>query len=106
MDKVILVYSTTPNFETAQKIAQELVGKKLAACVSMMPGLQSVYRWQGAVEKATEVCLMIKTTQQRFLALSEELTALHPYEVPELIAVSVTAGLPSYLKWVKDESAS
>ncbi len=106
MDDVLLVYSTTPNFETAEKIAQELVGKKLAACVSMIPGVQSVYHWQGNVEKATEICLMIKTTRHRFSALSEALMALHPYEVPELIAVDVTAGLPSYLQWVKDESAS
>lgn len=106
MDKVMLVYSTTPDIEIAEKIAQELVGKKLAACVSMMPGVQSVYRWQETVEKAAEVCLMIKTTQARFSALSEALTALHPYDVPELIAVSVAEGLPAYLQWVKAESAS
>lgn len=106
MDNVMLVYSTTPDLDTAKKIAQALVGQKLAACVGMLPGLQSVYRWQGAVHEAAEVCLMIKTTQDQFAALSETLTTLHPYEVPELIAVSLADGLPSYLQWVKDETGA
>ncbi|NLC23754.1 divalent-cation tolerance protein CutA [Oxalobacter vibrioformis] len=106
MDNVMLVYSTTPDLDTAKKIAQALVGEKLAACVGMMPGYQSVYRWQGAVLEASEVCLMIKTTKNQFAALSEKLVALHPYDVPELIAVPVTAGLPSYLQWVKDETSA
>jgi periplasmic divalent cation tolerance protein len=104
MDKVMLVYSTTPDLETAEKIARELVGKKLAACVSMMPGIRSVYRWRGAVEDAAEICLMIKTTQRLFPALSEKLVTLHPYDVPELIALPVSDGLPAYLQWVKDET--
>jgi len=104
MDNVILVYSTAPDLDTAEKIAQTLVGEKLAACVGMTTGYRSVYRWQGKVEEASEVCLMIKTTQDRFAALSEKLVALHPYDVPELVAVPVTAGLPSYLQWVKDET--
>ena len=106
MDKVILVYSTTPDMNTAEKIAEQLVGEKLAACVSMMPSVQSVYRWQGTIEKASEVALMIKTTQQLFSALSEKLVAIHPYDVPELVAVPVVDGLPSYLQWVQDETAS
>ncbi len=105
MDTVLLVYSTAPDGETAKKIAQGLVEKKLAACVSMVPGLLSVYRWQGAVEEATEVCLMIKTTQRQLLALSEQLVAMHPYDVPELIALSVTDGLPAYMQWVREETA-
>jgi len=106
MNKVILVYSTAPDVAVAEKLAEQLVGEKLAACVSMMPGVQSVYRWQGAVEKAFEVGLMIKTTERQFSSLSEKLVALHPYDVPELIAVPVTVGFPAYLQWVQDETAS
>ena len=106
MDNTILIYNTVPNEETAQKIAEELVGRQLAACVSMVPGLRSVYRWQGKVEQATEVCLMIKTTVERLEALQAELLSLHPYTVPEIIAVPITGGLPAYLQWIVDETAS
>ena len=106
MDNTILIYNTVPNEETAQKIAEELVGKKLAACVSMVPGLKSVYRWEGKVEQANEICLMIKTTSDRLEELQANLLALHPYTVPEIIAVPITGGLPTYLQWIVDETSS
>lgn len=102
--QVIIVYSTAPDEETARRIAQTLVEQKLAACVSLIPGLHSVYRWQGAVEEATEIGLMIKTTQECFSMLSSLLTSLHPYDVPEIIALPVVDGLNSYLQWIKDET--
>jgi len=105
MDKVMLVYSTAPDGDIATKIARELVEQRLAACVSVMPGVQSIYRWQGAVEEASEVCLMIKTTEARFPELSRVMLSLHPYDVPELIAVPVADGLPAYLQWVREEAA-
>ncbi|MDL2283792.1 divalent-cation tolerance protein CutA [Oxalobacter sp. OttesenSCG-928-P03] len=105
MEKVLLVYSTAPDQETAKRIARELVEGKLAACVSMVPAIHSVYRWQGKVEEATEVCLMIKTTLNRLSELSGRLVALHPYDVPELIAVPVSDGLHSYMQWVREETA-
>ncbi|MDR0934457.1 MAG: divalent-cation tolerance protein CutA, partial [Burkholderiaceae bacterium] len=101
MDKVVVAYSTAPDSDTAQKIARSLVEQKLAACVSMTPGLLSIYRWQGVVEEAKEVGLTIKTTQSRVAALSAALQTLHPYEVPELIVAQVTNGLPAYLQWVR-----
>ena len=106
MDKAILIYNTVPNEEVGQKIAQALVEQQLAACVSMVPGLKSVYRWQGKVEHANEICLMIKTTSDRLEELQASLLSLHPYTVPELIAVPITGGLPTYLQWIVDETSS
>ncbi|MCM1280261.1 MAG: divalent-cation tolerance protein CutA [Alistipes senegalensis] len=104
MDKVLLVYSTAPDRETAKRIAEALVGERLAACVSMLPGVFSVYRWQGQVEEAAEIGLMIKTTKRCFAALSARLKVLHPYEVPEVVAVQAADGLPAYLQWVAAET--
>ena len=105
MENTILIYNTAPNEEVAQTIAQNLVESKLAACVSMIPTIKSVYRWQGKVEHATEVCLMIKTTEAHLEELTARLLSLHPYTVPEIIAVPITGGLPPYLQWIKDETS-
>lgn len=106
MEKVLLVYSTAPDRETARRIADALVGERLAACVSVLPGVFSVYRWQGQVETADEVGLMMKTTERAFAALSARLVELHPYEVPEVVALPVTDGLPAYMRWVAEETAN
>jgi len=98
--RVQLVLCTCPDAETARGIARTLVEERLAACVNVVPGLHSTYRWQGAVESADEVLLLAKTTQDRFPALRDRLVALHPYELPEVIAVDVAAGSPAYLDWV------
>lgn len=95
-----LVYCTCPDAATAQRIADAVVGERLAACVNLLPGVTSVYRWQGKVEQANEVLLLIKTTADRLEALSARVRELHPYELPEVIAVEVRAGLPAYLDWV------
>lgn len=97
---VLIVYCTCPDEATAAGIADTLVGERLAACVSRVPGVTSVYLWEEAVEHDTEVLLLIKTTAARFDSLRARLCELHPYELPEIIATQVTAGLPAYLQWV------
>jgi periplasmic divalent cation tolerance protein len=99
---VILVFCTCPDAATADRLALHLVEQRLAACVSALPGVRSVYRWQGAIERATEVQLLIKSTRARFDALRDAIVSAHSYELPELIAVEASAGLDRYLDWVGD----
>ena len=100
----LLCFSTCPDADTARRIATALVEERLAACVNLLPGLQSIYRWQGQVESADEVLLLIKTTTEAYPALQERLLALHPYELPELLAVELATGLPAYLGWIADQA--
>lgn len=102
-DAVLLCYCTCPDTACAQKLADVLVGERLAACVNRIPGIASTYRWQGEVVTDSEVLLLIKTTAAQFDSLKERLLALHPYELPELIAVPVTEGHRPYLDWVRDQ---
>ena len=98
---VLLCYCTCPDAATAQRAAQALVAERLAACVNRLPGIASTYRWQGQVTTEQEELLLIKTTAARFEALRERLLALHPYELPELIAVPVERGHEAYLEWLR-----
>jgi periplasmic divalent cation tolerance protein len=100
-----VAFCACPDAATATRIADVLVGERLAACVNVLPGVTSVYRWQGAVERAGEVLLLIKTATDRVPALSQRIVALHPYELPEVVAVEAAAGLPAYLDWVAAQSA-
>ncbi len=102
----LLVFSTLPDATAARRLAQSLVDRRLAACVSVLPPCVSVYRWQGTVEEAAEVPLMIKTTAARYADLEAAIRAEHPYELPEIVAVPVQRGLPGYLDWVAAETAS
>jgi periplasmic divalent cation tolerance protein len=102
---VLVCFCTCPDTATAQAIADVLVGERLAACVNVLPGLRSVYRWQGAIERADEALLLIKTVQGRLPALQARVAALHPHELPELVAVEVAGGLAAYLDWVAECSA-
>ncbi|HRO27147.1 MAG TPA: divalent-cation tolerance protein CutA [Luteimonas sp.] len=95
---------TCPDAATAQRIARTLVEERLAACVNLLPGVSSVYRWQGAVEQADEVLLLAKTARDRLDALTARVVALHPYELPEVVAVDITGGLPEYLAWIAGET--
>jgi len=104
IDNVLIVLTNCPDAEIADRIARTLVEQKLAACVNRMPAVDSVYRWQGAVERAVEVPLLIKSTRERLPEVQEAIRALHPYEVPEIVAIPVVAGLPAYLRWVVDET--
>ncbi|WP_240096012.1 divalent-cation tolerance protein CutA [Thermomonas flagellata] len=100
----LLCLCTCPDAACGERIAQALLEERLAACVSLLPGLQSVYRWQGALERASEVLLLIKTTPARYPALETRLRALHPYELPELLAFESSTGLPAYLRWLAAET--
>lgn len=97
---VLVVMCTFPDAATARRVARELVDRRLAACVSLIPAVESVYRWQGAVESANEVLAVCKTTAEAYPALEGGLRSLHPYEVPEILALPVAAGLADYLSWV------
>lgn len=104
--EVIMVLCNVPDAALAQQIAETLVGEQLAACVNIMAPCRSVYRWQGKLENASEVPLQIKTTTVAYPALQARLLQLHPYEVPEIVALPLAAGLPAYLTWVAAEVLS
>ncbi|TBR36770.1 MULTISPECIES: divalent-cation tolerance protein CutA [Dyella] len=101
-DAVLLCYCTCPDTNAAALLAEALVGEHLAACVNRLPGISSTYFWEGRVVTDSEVLLLIKTTEDRFDALRQRLLELHPYRLPELIAVPVSQGHPAYLDWVRD----
>jgi periplasmic divalent cation tolerance protein len=105
-EAVRLCLCTCPDRPGAEAIAQALVEERLAACVNLLPGVTSIYRWDGGVERAEEVQLLIKTTAARLPALAERLRALHPYDVPELIALEAVGGLSEYLNWIAAETAA
>lgn len=98
---ILLCLCTCPDAASAQKLAGTLVGERLAACVNRLPGVLSTYRWQGEVNTDNEELLLIKTTADRFEALKARLLALHPYELPELIALPIERGHAAYLDWVR-----
>ena len=99
---VIEIRITAPDAEVAERIARRLVGDRLAACVQQVPGLTSTYVWEGEVEQASEVLLLVKTTTGAFEAVCATVTAVHPYDVPEILAVPVTAAPGSYERWVEE----
>jgi periplasmic divalent cation tolerance protein len=101
----LLLITNCPDETVANAIALAVVEEKLAACVNLLPRVQSIYRWQGAVESASEVPLLIKTTARHYAAIEARIRALHPYSVPEIIAVPITHGLPAYLDWLAEETA-
>ena len=98
----LLIYVTCDSEESARQIATSLVQEQLAACVNILSNMQSVYRWQGKLETGSEYLLMIKTRREAFAALRERVCNLHPYELPELIAVPIVAGLEPYLNWITE----
>ena len=104
--EALVVMCTVPDASVADSIATALVEARLAACVNRLPGVRSTYRWQGAIERAEEVLLLAKTTRARFPALRDRLVALHPYELPEVLAVEIGSGLERYLGWIASETAS
>jgi periplasmic divalent cation tolerance protein len=102
--EVVVILSTLPADERGPALARALVDERLAACVNLVPGLRSIYRWEGAVHDDAETLAIIKTTRARLPALLARLPALHPYELPEAVAVPVIAGHPPYLAWVNGET--
>lgn len=105
MDDTIIVLTNLPDRAAAVKLANELVAKKLAACVNVLSECTSVYRWKEAVENAREVPVLIKTRAARYAEVEAAIRGLHPYELPEIIAVPVVRGFDDYLRWVADETS-
>ena len=104
MDEILLVLTNVPDQTVGMAIATRLVDGRLSACVNLLPQVRSVYRWQGGVEQASETTLLIKTTAARYPEVESAIKALHPYDLPEIIAVPVAAGLSAYLAWVTAET--
>jgi periplasmic divalent cation tolerance protein len=104
MTDAIIVFVTAPSAEQAAAIARVLVDERLAACGNVVPGLRSIYRWEGKVHDEAEALLLLKTTRERFDALRDRVIALHPYEVAEVIAVRVESGSAPYLRWIGDQT--
>jgi periplasmic divalent cation tolerance protein len=103
MTNKIVVLSTCSSQAEAEKIASALVEKRLAACVNLIPGVQSIYRWRGGVERSEEVVLVIKSSRELFDRLRGELLKMHSYEVPEIVALQIVDGGEGYLAWMERE---
>lgn len=104
MHETLLIVTNMPDATAARSLARQLVEQRLAACVNCLPGVQSVYRWEGAIEEAPEVSMLIKTTRARYADLEAAILAAHPYRVPEIIAIPVVTGLPAYIDWIAQET--
>lgn len=104
MPEVLIVLTNCPDATSARRIAAALVERRLAACVNQLASVQSVYRWQGAIEEAAEVPLLIKCTRARYPEVEAAIRELHPYSVPEIVAWPVAEGYRPYLRWVDEET--
>jgi periplasmic divalent cation tolerance protein len=104
MTDALVVFVTAPTAEKAAELARALVEERLAACGNVVSGLRSIYRWQGKVEDEAEALLVLKTTRACFEALRDRILALHPYQVPEVLALPVEAGSAAYLAWIAGET--
>lgn len=100
--EIIVVFCTFPNLELARQIGTALVEAQLTACVNLCPSIESIYRWEGKMENAQEVLAIFKTTAETYPQLEARLKELHPYEVPEIIALPASKVLPAYAAWVQD----
>lgn len=103
---VSLIYSTCPDVETALAIGRRIVEEGVAACVNVLPGMISIYRWKGEIEDAREAVLIVKTTRACAAAAEEALARHHPYDEPAILRLTVEGGAPSYLTWIMENSGS
>lgn len=101
----LVVFATFPEIGPARRIVRTLVDERLIACANILPGIESIYRWKGAIETSSEVFVVMKTESARYEAMQARLRELHPYEVPECIALPITGGLPDYLRWIAESAA-
>jgi periplasmic divalent cation tolerance protein len=101
MEETVVILSTAPDEETAKRLAQGLIHNRLAACVNIMPGIRSIYRWQDSVQEESEAMMVIKSTRELFTQLEPWLRENHPYDVPEILALPAAAGSSEYMHWVK-----
>ena len=99
---LIEIRVTAPDSEVAERLARDLVARRLAACVQQLPGIVSTYEWEGETERAEEILLLAKTTAERFDAVCAAIRDLHPYDTPEILAVPIDQALPAYRQWVED----
>lgn len=104
--EAILVLTNLPDPQSAARLAEHLVEARLAACVNILAPCSSVYRWQGKLENAQEIPLLIKTLRVHYGKVEQAIRAQHPYELPEIVAVTIEAGLPAYLAWVAGETST
>ena len=104
MNDILLVITNLPDQPSAEKLTRRIIEAQVAACVNQLAPCISTYRWGGEIETASEVPLLVKTTQAAYPRLERLIRESHPYELPEIIAVSITAGLPAYLDWVSSET--
>jgi periplasmic divalent cation tolerance protein len=102
----LLIFCTCPDQATAERIAETVVEERLAACVNLVPGLTSVYRWEGQVQRDAELLLLIKTRAAIYPLLEARLHELHPYQTPEIIALPIPAGSAAYLTWLEDNTGA
>ena len=100
--EILLALSTFPDAETARKISNQLVTEKFAACANILPAVESIYRWKEKIESGNETLVLFKLSENRQSAFQEKLRSLHPYEVPEIIFIPISSGLPEYLHWVTE----
>lgn len=105
MNSILVCFCTFANDEEARRIAEIVVGERLAACANLLPSVTSIYRWKEKIEHGAETLAIFKTTSARYAELQARILSLHSYEVPEIISLTVNAGLPDYLKWVEDSCA-
>ncbi|HET6413387.1 MAG TPA: divalent-cation tolerance protein CutA [Anaeromyxobacter sp.] len=103
-EEALVVFVTSPSAEKALELGRTLVEERLAACASLLPAIRSVYWWEGKVQEEGEALVLLKTTRARFGALRDRVLTLHPYQVPEVVAVEVAAGNPAYLEWIVGET--
>jgi periplasmic divalent cation tolerance protein len=101
-EKILLALSTFPDAEIARRISNQLVSERFAACANILPSVESIYRWKDKIESGNETLVLFKVSEVRQAAFQDKLRSLHPYDVPEIIFVPVTGGLPEYLQWVSE----
>src|SRR4051812_19568705 len=104
MTGVVILLCTCGSEEEAQRIGTALIEERLAACVNLLPSVFSIYRWEGVIEKASEVLLLVKSTEEHFDSLRDRITELHSYDTPEIISLPVSNGSEKYLEWIREET--
>jgi len=101
-ERIVLALSTFPDRETAQRISNQLIAEKFAACANILPAIESIYRWKDKIETGNETLVFFKLSEDRQSAFQDKLRSLHPYEIPEIIFFPISSGLPEYLGWVAE----
>lgn len=104
--EILMVFVTVPGLKDGNRISKGIVISRLAACVTIIPGVRSMYWWEGKIARANEAMLVVKTTRNQYRRLERKILELHPYEVPEIIAIPLVAGSPQYIEWIKGEVAN